>query len=308
LSEAQTTGEYEHIGNQLRAHLGASGQPKDALIGHSAIEDIVDKTKYRRLQVVLAGLQPGSNNSLVAVRDSRTGVSLVNLTQWYGARYFGGASTPYECMEANLYGLESYTAHITQAEKKAGLFPGHTATYGEVNIAGIASVVQKLGGLNVTDNFYDLGSGFGKAVQQMFLTTGATRCVGVELSVARHNIASEALQRLQHRYPALWEDVHRGDRSIEFRHESILDTEMHDATVIWMGSLAFPSELMGKIARSILQQVRPGCVIITFIDFPVLSVAGVQKRLSLRATWMVQVRWKTDGPGLKTMVYDVVAG
>lgn len=298
--------------------LALSGSPQQvavdaATISQNVIRSVVDSTRFRRLLLVSSGISAATTGNLsfhsptppASSSHRRYGGDLpaMQMARLWLARFHGNAQSAYACLEANLYALSSYAPAITKREKKAGLFPEHTAIYGEVDPRGLASVIKKLGGLKSTDTFFDLGSGLGKAVLQVYASTPAARVVGVELAEARHKGAVDALAVLRHRFPILAGALDEG-RSVKFVHEDVLKADLQGATVVWMGSLAFPQALMGKIAERLLEHASSGCRVVTMIEFPPLEPPR-KRTLVQREELEVQVRW-SHAKEAKLFVYEVV--
>lgn len=278
-------------------------------ITQASLRSAVDTTRFARLQLVLAGVTAAKNGALSFHSESSSShrryggeVHAGQLAKLWLARFFGGSESSYACLEANLYALASYAPAITKREKKAGLFPEQSAVYGEVDPKGLDTLIFKLGGLKSTDTFFDLGSGLGKAVLQIFVSTPAARVVGVELGEARHQGAAEALNTMRHRFPTLTGALEQ-TRSIELRHEDVLKTELKDATVVWMGSLAFPRELMAKIAGRLLEHTSIGCRVVTMLEFPPVAPAH-KRQLLQKEVHKVAVRWAAAKEA-KVYMYEI---
>lgn len=85
---------------------------------------------------------------------------------------------------------------------------GVAGTYGEVTLSGGANMIHAVSNLTKeplgpADVFYDFGSGLGRLVLQVFLTTGVGRAGGVELGAGRHRAASAA-GRASRRGPTIY--------------------------------------------------------------------------------------------------------
>jgi len=111
--------------------------------------------------------------------------------------------------------------------------------------------------------FYDLGSGAGKLVVQMFLENVVTSSVGIELSTNRHSLAEEAWGNLQKssaisRKYATYKVQQQGEHCAEvprvrFINEDFLDADFTDATHLFVSSLCFPENLTTKITERIVK-------------------------------------------------------
>ncbi|MDA4128779.1 MAG: tRNA (adenine(22)-N(1))-methyltransferase TrmK [Thaumarchaeota archaeon] len=101
------------------------------------------------------------------------------------------------------------------------------------------------------DIFYDLGCGRGQLCVVAVAEFGVKRAVGIEMHRGR---AAKAAQRIQ--------ELGLADR-IEIRNEDFIESDLHDATVVYSG--------LGEIDEDVMffeRQVRSGCRIVSlFLPF-----------------------------------------
>ena len=145
-------------------------------------------------------------------------------------------------------------------------------TYGEVTPIGVRQLIEILGlqAIDVDDEgnqikptvFYDLGSGAGKLVVQMFLEKVTSISIGVELSKTRHTLAVNtwnAVQEASGLFRAdlvckiLHDDQVVEQERVQLWNGDIMDTDLSDATHIYMSSLCFPKELADHAAHHIME-------------------------------------------------------
>lgn len=126
---------------------------------------------------------------------------------------------------------------------------GSSATYGEIMPTATAKLVAHLG-LGRGDVFYDLGSGIGKVVLQVALTSPVDKCVGIELVRSRHRIAQRMLGRLK-------DSAHLRARDCGFRCTDFMRARLGDATVVYTCSTAFSTPFMNELAAR-LARLPPG--------------------------------------------------
>eukprot|EP00392_Amoebophrya_sp_AT5.2_P014028 g14164.t1 len=112
-------------------------------------------------------------------------------------------------------------------------------------------------GLFADDVFYDLGSGTGKIVLQVFLTTRARKAVGVELGRRRFEASMAAKAEIQRKIARLMSgskhlDVF--DPGTEFRHANILEADLSDATVVFFSSLMFDVCFVERVALKLARE------------------------------------------------------
>ena len=135
-------------------------------------------------------------------------------------------------------------------------------TYGEITPRGVRRLVRAMG-LQGTDKgtavFYDLGSGAGAVVAQIFLEGVADKSLGVELSTARHEIALKSWAALQ-MSPLLIEREESTSiaERVWFINGDVSEVDFSDATHIYACSLCFPLPVVEAIARRIVEFSRNG--------------------------------------------------
>jgi SAM-dependent methyltransferase len=124
--------------------------------------------------------------------------------------------------------------------KKAGGAP----TYGEIKFE---SAQQLLDYFKPTANdvFYDLGSGVGKFVLHAYLTTPVKKSCGIELSGTRYERSVQAFLAAK--------KMHLFDsRELIFLNRDIIESDIQDATIIFMCATCYSDVLMDKIAEKLI--------------------------------------------------------
>lgn len=147
-------------------------------------------------------------------------------------------------------------------------------TYGEATTMGVRQLIQllELKGLDEEDRhkcdtpiiFYDLGSGAGKLVAQVFLENVVHCSIGVELSAHRHSLAEQNWSNLQKSPEAASGEFHQmfttnhfmGQPKVQFLNQDILDTDFSDATHLYISSLCFPDEVTDKVCDVVMNNHR----------------------------------------------------
>ncbi|CAB9526263.1 Histone methylation protein DOT1 [Seminavis robusta] len=156
-------------------------------------------------------------------------------------------------------------------------------TYGEVTPFGVRQMIHFFGLETLWEDdeedsnihrepivFYDLGSGAGKLVIQMFLENVTSIAIGVELCKPRHVMAVKAWEDLQGacglsdedticRIPLLeeagQEKLVDKDR-VQLWNQDIVDADFSNATHIYLSSLCFPIDLADHVANIIMDNHR----------------------------------------------------
>lgn len=165
---------------------------------------------------------------------------------------------------------------ITTIQKEGG-----HPQYGEIPYDSAAHILSDL---NITkqDVFYDLGSGVGKLVLQVYLTTPVKRSVGIELSPTRWKIA-EASQN-----QAAKDDHMVAGRELSFLHQNIRQVPLTDATVCFLSGIAFPAPLIQFIMDR-LAGLEHEVKVISVLSLP------EHKNFKLVKTYNLPMSWAPEG-------------
>jgi precorrin-6B methylase 2 len=169
-------------------------------------------------------------------------------------------------------GISGFGIH--QKEEKNIIAQGGAPTYGEITFESLKRLTDDLK-LCKDDVFYDLGSGVGKVVVQVFLDSPIKKAVGIELSITRCDHAKKVLQKLQTKLK---------DRTLEFHHQNIADASLSDATVVFMCSTCYSDDLMKKMTDK-LALVKKGLRVITLKRLPQHTSFKLVKTYTLAMTW-----------------------
>jgi len=132
---------------------------------------------------------------------------------------------------------------------------GCASTYGEITFEAVEKLIEKLH-FTDSDVFYDLGCGVGKMVTQIYLGSPVKKSVGVELSCERADKALKIQQTLRAK------NIVQEKRVLAFYKESFLDTDLADATVVYLASTCFSDELIKKVTYK-LANLKSGLRVIT---------------------------------------------
>jgi len=178
-----------------------------------------------------------------------------------------------------------------------GLTRSSSGTYGEISPAGVSwliAYVGELAALGEEDVFVDLGSGRGRVVFQVALTTPA-RAVGIELSVERHSAAMAAASSLAAMAPKLLSS------KFHFVLRDIREpAAWSNATLVWLNSLSFAAELALELSNQLAANLLPGTLLFTNRKLP-----GCARGLRLvHSERSVPASWSVDG--MTVHVYIVV--
>ena len=152
-----------------------------------------------------------------------------------------------------------------------------STVYGEITYEGMRLLAEKLA-LTRHDVFYDLGSGTGKLVSYLYLTTPIKKSIGIEMVGQRNSIALWVKEKL--RLAGLLDQR----RELTFIHNNMRLEDFKGATVIYMASLCFADELMAALNQK-FAQLNPGLRIISLRPIPPHPQIVFIERTYLPMTW-----------------------
>ena len=167
--------------------------------------------------------------------------------------------------------------NIDKKEYKKLQRQGVDPTYAEITFEATQQLLSELR-ITTNDILYDLGSGVGKFVVHAYLATPARKVVGVELSPTRHNLAMGVRDALS------MMDGLDDERTLKFQKENIIDTDLSDATIIYMCSTCFEHSFMKQLCQ-LFCELKPGLRVVTLKRFPKGSPFKLLNTLELSMTW-----------------------
>ena len=174
--------------------------------------------------------------------------------------------------------------------KAAGSNPSF---YGEINFEGVDMLLAKLN-LGPQDILYDLGSGIGKFAMQAYLFTNTSKVIGIELSKARHNLATVAKTKFE-KDDQKWMQA---GRTLEFRQEDFATSDISDATILY-ALLPRASQTQLKLLRDKALQLPRKVKIISAKKLPAHSRLREVEDLTIS----VPTSWKDSVP---LYIYETV--
>jgi hypothetical protein len=151
-----------------------------------------------------------------------------------------------------------------------------SSLYGEITFGALEKLLTYLK-IGEKDVFFDLGSGVGKVVLQVAMTSPVKKAIGIELSGARFR---ESVLVLVSAAKQKW--VSR--RKCEFHHENILEADLSKATIIYTCSTAFPMTFMKKLAKK-LGEIKKPLRIVTTQELPENMGLVCIDKLQLDMSW-----------------------
>lgn len=154
-------------------------------------------------------------------------------------------------------------------------------TYGEILFPSIYLLLSTLT-LSDQDVFFDLGSGLGKAVLQIFLQSEVKEAYGIEIIPELHQQALIAAQRVQQDLPNFYMD----ERKLTFLLGSFLEIPLINASVVLIGSPCFSPDMLCQLGE-IINNTASIHSVLSLRPLPSLT------RLSFKKVVRVQCSWDT---------------
>ncbi|HEB41733.1 MAG TPA: hypothetical protein ENI08_01790 [Candidatus Dependentiae bacterium] len=137
---------------------------------------------------------------------------------------------------------------------------GGAPTYGEISYKAVDTILNDLF-ITDEDVLYDLGSGVGKMVLQSYLSFPFKKVVGVELSTKRFAQSVEVKDLLEEK------GLMNPKRPILFLQEDFTESDLDDATVVYLGSTCYSLDLMNTLVKK-LSKLKKGLWVITLKRLP----------------------------------------
>ena len=133
--------------------------------------------------------------------------------------------------------------------------------YGEITMKGVDLLVKKfITHFNDETVFFDLGSGLGKMVSHIGLKYKVKKSVGIEYSKERYNGSLHIKEKF---FPT--------ENNIIFINDNFMDTDISDATVIYIDNLVMSIPIINKLVNILPK----GCLIICRRKPTVFEFKGV---------------------------------
>lgn len=168
---------------------------------------------------------------------------------------------------------------------RSSMFGHNNEIYGELYYY---SVVKLLNNITIAehDHFLDVGSGLGKLVFQVFLTTRVKSVTGIEINTERYAIA----QSLKNTIVTLKNHLHFQHNpqilsgSLNMIEGDFLEYHFPDVTIVYVCSTVFSYALLEAIGQKVnkMQSVH---TVVSLRKLPDLSRFWLKKKTFLQGTW-----------------------
>lgn len=192
---------------------------------------------------------------------------------------------------------------------------GHNpSTYGEITFLGSRQLFHFMHiyeNQNKPISFIDLGSGNGKLVVQAYLEVPKLRSVrGVELSPSRHQTALSSWTNIREEAKCIRNDTlscfdektstEKKDSDVEvtLMQGDLFETDISEATHIYVASLCFSEEMMNDLGMKIKNEGQNLVYVATLKPFP----SSFEEAGFVREARYVEMSW-TKPRGIGGIVY-----
>jgi len=174
--------------------------------------------------------------------------------------------------------FDSYYGWLEHEIKKSMLSKSNEI-YGELHYY---SVVKLLNYLHLTqdDHFLDVGSGLGKVVFQIFLTTDVSSVTGIEINTQRHFIACRVRKMMEQSLP----EAFNHHKKLRLINDDFLKSNFNNITVVYVCSTVFSFELLSNIGNKVNSMPNVQTVI-SFRKLPGLNDFKLINKFFLQGSW-----------------------
>ncbi len=148
----------------------------------------------------------------------------------------------FEKLYANINSIE-----ISKNDRAELKIDYYGLVYGEICFDSFATMLE-VAQPNVTDIFYDLGSGSGKAVSCSAMLYKWKKCCGIELLPGLYQASMDQLNKINS--APEFKQCFQTD-SIQFIHDNFLEIDITDATIIFINATSFTEECWRLIVNKL---------------------------------------------------------
>lgn len=144
-------------------------------------------------------------------------------------------------------GVDGYA--ISSRARKNISYSTKAHTYGEVTPEGFSQMLKDAGGAQ--GNFYDLGSGTGKAVVLASMFGNFSKLTGIEILQELYESSTQTLKRYEQEVRPILSPERQG-QSLSFINTDFLSYDLNDANFIFSHSTCFYDELISALERKLV--------------------------------------------------------
>jgi SAM-dependent methyltransferase len=149
--------------------------------------------------------------------------------------------------------------------------------YGELYYQSVEKLLKHLK-IGSSDHFLDIGSGLGKLIFQVFLTTPAYAVTGVEINAKRYAISNQVKTLMMNRQDVVGKGI------LNIIEGDFLYIHFKDVTIAYVCSTVFSYELLEAIGQKI-NAMSTVHTVVSLRKLPGLLNFKLSKTLLLQGTW-----------------------
>ena len=167
---------------------------------------------------------------------------------------------------------------VNASHGAAGIKEGNAYVYGEPTPVTTDLMLHSMK-VDDKDVIYDLGCGRGYFLMQALLTTPAKKAVGVELAASRVNIGKRAAAIMEE------QGLLPNGKVLELYEQDMTQTNLDDATIVYMDSVFFSDELLTTVARHMARAKNLRVVAMIMKGLPPNPWFELDRKERLKMSW-----------------------
>lgn len=172
---------------------------------------------------------------------------------------------------------EGYDGYKIYHQEKENLpFDKLSFIYGEIIFDEFIELLKKVKPQK-NDIFYDLGSGLSKPSLAISLAFEIKKAVCIELLPAFIKASKEVYEKVKEIFPEINE--------IEFREENLLETNLEEATIVFLHATCFDEKEMEKIEENLLKLKPESRIIVITKSLKNNNEFFLSEEGSIRMNW-----------------------
>jgi len=171
-----------------------------------------------------------------------------------------------------------YCYSSLEQEIKKSIFSKSNEIYGELYYYSVVKLLKYLH-LTQADHFLDVGSGLGKVVFQIFLTTAVSSVTGIEINTQRHSIACEVRKMMEKKLLEAF-----NNKKLCLINDDFLKSNFNNITVVYVCSTVFSFELLSNMGSKINSMPNVQKVV-SFRKLPGLDDFKLTKKMFFQGSW-----------------------
>jgi len=173
---------------------------------------------------------------------------------------------------------EEERARVNASHGEAGLKGNNAHVYGEPSPMATDQILRSLD-LQRSDVLYDLGCGRGFFLMQALLSFPIEKAVGAELAGSRVQIGQAAHKLL------LEQGLLKGGKRLELYEQDMTQTNLDDATVVFMDSVFFSDDLLNAVAKRMARARNLRSVVMIMKGLPANPWFELERTEKLKMSW-----------------------